>query len=76
MEKMCIYIEKGIDFTISLKTNINTTSFPPQRNFPKPNNFLPNHPTMQNDKGQGISHVTDSSVPGKVQEKAPFQTRV
>lgn len=26
---------------------------------------------MQNDKGQGVSHATDSQVPGKVQEKVP-----
>jgi len=26
---------------------------------------------MQNDKGQGVSHATDSQLPGKVQEKVP-----
>jgi len=26
---------------------------------------------MQNEKGQGISHATDSQVPQKIQEKAP-----
>ena len=26
---------------------------------------------MQNDRGQGVSHATDSSVPQKIQEKAP-----
>ncbi len=26
---------------------------------------------MQNDKGQGVSHATDSQVPQKVQEKVP-----
>jgi cation transport regulator ChaB len=26
---------------------------------------------MQNDKGQGVSHATDSSVPQKAQEKVP-----
>ena len=26
---------------------------------------------MQNDKGQGVSHATDSSVPQKIQEQAP-----
>lgn len=24
---------------------------------------------MQNERGQGVSHATDSQVPGKVQEK-------
>ena len=28
---------------------------------------------MQNDKGQGVSHASDSQVPQKVQEKAPSQ---
>ena len=26
---------------------------------------------MQNDKGQGVSHATDSKVPAKIQEQAP-----
>ncbi|KAG8630362.1 hypothetical protein KVT40_001981 [Elsinoe batatas] len=26
---------------------------------------------MENERGQGVSHAKDSSVPGKVQEKAP-----
>ncbi|MCJ1410040.1 hypothetical protein MMC19_004125 [Ptychographa xylographoides] len=26
---------------------------------------------MQNEKGQGASHATDSQLPGKVQEKVP-----
>ena len=26
---------------------------------------------MENDKGQGVSHATDSQVPQKVQEKVP-----
>ena len=26
---------------------------------------------MQNEKGQGVSHATDSQVPQKVQEKVP-----
>ncbi|THW19246.1 hypothetical protein D6D02_05069 [Aureobasidium pullulans] len=26
---------------------------------------------MQNERGQGVSHATESSVPGKIQEKAP-----
>ncbi|KAI4854552.1 hypothetical protein E4T44_00097 [Aureobasidium sp. EXF-8845] len=26
---------------------------------------------MQNERGQGVSHATDSQVPGKIQEKAP-----
>ncbi|KAI4735075.1 hypothetical protein E4T50_14395 [Aureobasidium sp. EXF-12298] len=26
---------------------------------------------MQNEHGQGVSHATNSSVPGKIQEKAP-----
>ena len=26
---------------------------------------------MENSKGQGVSHASESSVPGKIQEKAP-----
>lgn len=39
-------------------------------------NQTPNNPTpttnMQNDKGQGVSHATDSQVPQKVQEKVAY----
>ena len=35
---------------------------------------IPGGPT--NEKGQGASHATDSSVPGKVQEKAPKSVEV
>ena len=27
---------------------------------------------MENERGQGVSHATDSSVPGKIQEKVSF----